>query len=221
MKYRNPTIMERIVRDEEQRIFRANENWSHLGGNTTKLCKVFYFIAAVYLLLVNAAYIFSLFLSIEDAALYPDNYDIVQLRSSLIIMFLASSLILAALVPMILKKYLLTLIFTLPAGIITLVFFLSETAHRRLTLEDGTSRFIFQHLLPILVYLLAIVIIYLISLKDKRNIYKKYDRAEAAVYEKFKSSRPYVSNDEWKEYIKKYNAYEDIGSAVKKKEKKV
>ena len=105
MKYRNPTIMERIVRDEEQRIFRANENWSHLGGNTTKLCKVFYFIAAVYLLLVNAAYIFSLFLSIEDAALYPDNYDIVQLRSSLIIMFLASSLILAALVPMILKKY--------------------------------------------------------------------------------------------------------------------
>ncbi len=220
MKYRNPTLMEKIVREEEQRIFRDNENWSHLGGNTTKICKVFYFIAAIYLILVNAAYIFQVFLSIEDAALYPDNYDIVQLRSALIVMFSVSAAMIVAFILMIFKKYLLTMIFTLPAGIITLIFFLSETEHRRLTLENATGRFVLQHLLPIIVYILAIIIIYLISFRDKRNIFKKYDKAETIIYDKYKKEHPHVSNDEWNDYIKHYDVYEDIGNVKKKRAEK-
>ena len=220
MKYRNPTLMEKIVREEEQRIFRANENWSHLGGNTTKLCKAFYFIAAIYLLLVNAAYIFQIFLNLEDAAIYPDNYDIVQLRSALIVMFSVSAAMIAAFIVMILKKYLLTLIFALPAGIITLIFFLSETEHRRLTLENGTERFVLQHLLPIIVYILAVIIIYIICFKDKKNIFKKYDKAVALICEKYNKEHPHVSNDEWKNYIKQYNVYEDADNIKKKRAEK-
>lgn len=216
MKYRNPTLMEKIVREEEQRIFRDNENWSHLGGNTAKICKVFYFIAAVYLMLVNAAYIFQVFLSIADYQLYPDNYDIVQLRSALIVMFSVSAAMLIAFVLMILKKYLLTLIFSLPAGVITCIFFLGETAQSRLTLENGTGRFILQHLLPISVYILAIIIIYLISFRDKRNIYKKYDKAESVIYSKYKNEHPHITNDEWKDYIRHYDVYENIGNIKKK-----
>ena len=112
------------------------------------------------------------------------------------------------------------MIFTLPAGIITLIFFLSETEHRRLTLENATGRFVLQHLLPIIVYILAIIIIYLISFRDKRNIFKKYDKAETIIYDKYKKEHPHVSNDEWNDYIKHYDVYEDIGNVKKKRAEK-
>ncbi len=207
MKQRNASLMEKIVRQEQQRIINSGESWMHLGGNVTAICKVIYFIASIYLLLVNLAYILSIYLSIEDAKIYPDSYNMVSLRSAMLVTSVLTAAIIAAVVFMILRKYFAVLLFSLPSAVLLCIFFYGESSKNRL--QNGSGRFILQHIVPAIIFALTILIIYLISRKDKRRVKMLYERAESALYEQYKSQHSTVSSDEWKEYMRTYNAYAD------------
>lgn len=209
MKHRNSSLMEKAVRAEESRIIKSGENWMHLGGLMPRCCKTAYFIAAVYLLLVNMAYFLSLYLNSLDAQLYPENYNMTAVRSAMLVMCVTAVAMIAAFVLVILKKYLPALILSLPAAVVTAVFFYGE--NYKVRLEDGVKGFVFKHLLPVLIYILAILIIFIISMRDRRRVYGIYDREEAALYAKYRASHPNVSSDEWKDYLAAYDACAPAG----------
>ena len=50
------------------------------------------------------------------------------------------------------------------------------------------------------------------------DVYKrqKYDKAESVIYSKYKNEHPHITNDEWKDYIRHYDVYENIGNIKKK-----
>ena len=70
--------------------------------------------------------------------------------------------------------------------------------------NNGISNYLFRHVLPLIILLVAAVILFVIHVRERRAENEAYDRLTREIYKKHAKEEGVMGQEEWEELLNKY-----------------
>lgn len=177
-------------------------NYVSTNGKLYKGLKIFYIIAFIYTMAINALFVLAMSIVMSDV---PNSSNFVN---EVIFVSICSALIIAGLVVLRFKKH---LVFGL-LNFIPEVFLMFMYAN---ILRDDFEglwglkySYYYKHGIPLLLMALLVVGMTLVALNEQRIVNKDYKKVVENLYSKFleeEGNKETVSEEKWAEYLKNYD----------------
>lgn len=197
-------IYEGVLSRTHEYEYKRGISYANVDSPSYKRLKVFYIIALVWTILVNALSAFSL-------SLLPENNPAKDTIFNIIVMFgVVSALLILGAILNRLKVYITSGIISLVSAIFTLVYISVEFTAPSGFLGFRTD-FYFKHVIPLLMLAICITAMTVIAVRAKVKFRKNYQKVTENLYAEFcEKNGEHISEDEWREFLENYDHSEYI-----------
>ncbi|HIZ83870.1 MAG TPA: hypothetical protein H9668_05575 [Firmicutes bacterium] len=201
---KNQALLLFVRRQEYRRRLEDKERWGHVGGRIYTIAKIFYIIGFLYSLVINLAYMLGRWLLLQDSAQGLAEINDADYRSALYLVLGMTILQIAGLVLVFARKSLPALICTALSSVLLLVHYYQALAGQDEFANNGISNYLFRHVLPLIILLVAAVILFVIHVRERRAENAAYDRLTREIYKKHAKEEGVMGQEEWEELLNKY-----------------